>query len=77
MHQQFEAEVEALGEEDEVQHEALEAEALQAQAVDLVQEQVVWLQAVVTMMSLLCLGAPWDLRAQRQDQIQVLCWSVG
>ena len=77
MHQQCEAEVEALGEEDEVQHEALEAEALQAQAVDLVQEQVVWLQAVVTMMSLLCLGAPGDLRDQPQDQIQALCWSVG
>ena len=41
MHQQFEAEVVALGEEDEVQHEALEAEALQAQAVDPVQERVV------------------------------------
>ena len=65
MHQQFKAEVEALGEEDEVQHEALEAEALQAQAVDPVQEQVVRRLAVVMMTSLLCLGALWDLRAQR------------
>ena len=65
MHQQFEAEVGALGEEDEVQHEALEAEALQAQAVDPVQEQVMRRQAVVTMMSLLYLVALWDLRAQR------------
>ena len=65
MHQQLEAEVEALGEEDEVQHEALEAEALQAQAVDPVQEQVVRRQADVMMMSLLCLVALWDRQAQQ------------
>ena len=76
MHQQCEAEVEALGEEDEVQHEALEAEALQAQAVDPTQEQVVRRQAVVMMMSRLCSAIPLDPQARRWDQSQELDWSA-